>query len=468
MLPETNREPAPIHTIDLIRKKRDGGSLDSREIAFLVSGAASSSIPVAASPIPLEQLSAWLMAAFLRGLSLDETRYLTLAMRDSGEKFDPSRLGKTAVDKHSTGGVGDKTSFLVAPIAAACGLAVPMISGRALGHTGGTLDKLESIPGFRTALTLSDFETVLAQCGASIVSQTPKLVPADRILYALRDRTGTVENPGLICASILSKKLAAGLDALVLDVKTGSGAFLRKQEDAEYLAALMVATAEAAGTRTVALLTDMGQPLGRAAGNWIELVESVELLRNQRASGSEDLRELSLILAGWMIHLGGKAASPQQGRQLAEAAVEDGAALAVFFKMIEAQGGDTSVFDNPAAFHKPGATQVLNARESGYIAEMDTTKIGWAVQRTGAGRENAGEPVDPHAGILFHSRRGAHIEQGQPIATLYATTQAMLAEPIELLQQAITISPTPPAPVELVGRIFTRENAEAHLNNAVR
>ena len=282
---------APLHTIDLIRTKRDGGSLNAHEIGFLVCGAANGSIPA-------EQLSAWLMAAFLRGLSLDETRTLTLAMRDSGEKFSPARLGKAAVDKHSTGGVGDKTSFLVAPIAAACGLAVPMISGRALGHTGGTLDKLESIPGYRTALSLQEFESVLRKCGASIVSQSPALVPADRVLYALRDRTGTVESPGLICASILSKKLAEGLDALVLDVKTGSGAFLRKQEDAEYLAALMVATAEASGTRTVALMTDMSQPLGRCAGNWIELVESVGLLRGERPAGSEDLRELSLILAG--------------------------------------------------------------------------------------------------------------------------------------------------------------------------
>ena len=202
------------------------------------------------------------MAAWIRGLSQDETRALTLAMRNSGEKFDPARLGKAAVDKHSTGGVGDKTSFLVAPLAAACGVAVPMISGRALGHTGGTLDKLESIPGYRTALSLAEFEAVLRRCGASIVGQTPRLVPADRVLYALRDRTGTVESAGLICASILSKKLAAGLDALVLDVKTGSGSFLPRRKDSEYLAALMVATAEAAGTRTVALMTDMGQPLG--------------------------------------------------------------------------------------------------------------------------------------------------------------------------------------------------------------
>jgi pyrimidine-nucleoside phosphorylase len=451
---------APLHAIDLIRKKRDGGSLDEREIGFLVSGAANGSIP-------LEQLSAWLMASWLRGLSLDETRSLTLAMRDSGEKFDPVRLGKAAVDKHSTGGVGDKTSFLVAPIAAACGLAVPMISGRALGHTGGTLDKLESIPGYRTTLTLSEFETVLARCGASIVSQTPALVPADRVLYALRDRTGTVESPGLICASILSKKLAAGLDALVLDVKTGSGAFLRKQEEAEYLAALMVATAEAAGTRTVALLTDMGQPLGRAAGNWIEVVESVELLRGGRPAESEDLRELSLILAGWMNHLGGKASTPDAGRQLAEAALEDGSALAVFFKMIEAQCGDTTVFDDPT-FHKPGATEVLKAWDSGFIAEMDTTKIGWAVQRLGAGRERAGEPVDPHAGIEFHARRGARVEKGQPLATLYATSPALLPEPIALLKQAITLSKAPPGAVALVSRIFNRETAQNYLQNAVR
>jgi pyrimidine-nucleoside phosphorylase len=451
--------PAPLHIIDLIRKKRDGGSLDASEIGYLVAGAASGSIP-------LEQLSAWLMAAWLRGLSLDETRSLTLAMRDSGEKFSPARLGKSAVDKHSTGGVGDKTSFLVAPIAAACGLAVPMISGRALGHTGGTLDKLESIPGYRTALTLQEFETVLARCGASIVSQTPALVPADRVLYALRDRTGTVESPGLICASILSKKLAAGLDALVLDVKTGSGAFLRKREEAEYLAALMVATAEAAGTRTVALLTDMGQPLGRAAGNWIELAESVELLRGRRPPESEDLRELSLILAGWMVHLGGKAATPEAGYSRAEAAIADGSALRAFFAMVEAHGGDIAIFDDPAAFHKPGATAVLAAWEAGYISEMDTTKIGWAVQRLGAGREKAGEPVDPHAGILFHARRGALIAPGQPIATLYATNPALLPEPVALMKQAILISETPPVPVALVSRIFTRETAEAYLREA--
>ena len=288
------------------------------------------------------------------------------------------------------------------------------------------------------------------------------------MLYALRDRTGTVENPGLICASILSKKLAAGLDALVLDVKTGSGAFLRSYEDCEFLAALMVATAEAAGTRTVALLTDMGQPLGHAAGNWIELVECVDLLRGKRPPAIEDLRELSLILAGWMIHLGGKARSPQAGYQLAEAALSDGSALAAFFKMIDAQGGDVSVFDDPASFHKPGATRVVEAWESGIIAEMDTTALGWAVQRTGAGREKAGEPVDPHAGIVFHARRGAYVEAGEPIATIYATNEATLAEPEAILHQAIHFSEESDrgAAAPLVSRVFTREVAAEILKTA--
>jgi pyrimidine-nucleoside phosphorylase len=300
------------------------------------------------------------------------------------------------------------------------------------------------------------------------VSQTPALVPADHILYALRDHTGTVESPGLICASILSKKLAAGLDALVLDVKAGSGAFLRKRDDAEYLSALMVATAEAAGTRTVALMTDMGQPLGRAAGNWIELVEAMELLRGNRPAESEDLRELSLALAGWMIHLGGKAETPEAGFALAEAAIRNGSALRVFLEMVKAQGGDTSVFDDPGGFHKPGATAVLEAWESGFVAEMDTTRIGWAVQRTGAGRLKAREPVDAHAGIVFHARRGARVEKDQPIATLYATRPELLTKPLVLLKQAILISSTAPEPVNLVSRIFTRETAEAYLRDAVR
>jgi pyrimidine-nucleoside phosphorylase len=452
----TSAAEPKIHMIDLIARKRDGGTLNAREIGFLASGAADGSIPI-------EQLAAWLMAARLRGLSLEETQALTLAMRDSGETFDTSRLGRAAVDKHSTGGVGDKTSLLVAPIAAACGVAVPMISGRALGHTGGTLDKLEAIPGFRTALSLAEFEAVLRQCGASIVSQTPTLVPADRVLYALRDRTGTVESPGLICASILSKKLATAPGALVLDVKTGSGSFLRKCEDSEYLAALMVATAEAAGTPTVALMTDMSEPLGRTAGNWIEVAECVELLRGDSPKGNEDLLELSLQLAGWMIHLGGMAASAEAGYQLAENALKSGSALNVFLEMVKAQGGDLRVFDDLKAFHKPGATQVLAAWQTGFISEMDTTALGWAVQRLGAGREKAGEPVDPHAGIVFHAKRGTRVEAGQPFATLFATKPELLAEPVELIRKAVTITENAPQPGKLIGGVFTRKTAEDFL-----
>ena len=466
-----------MHPIDLIRKTRDRQPLSAQEIHFLVVGAAAESIPI-------EQLAAWLMAARIQGLSLDEIRLLTLAMRDSGKRFDPHppTHGKTAVDKHSTGGVGDKTSFLVATIAAACGLAVPMISGRALGHTGGTLDKLEAIPGFRTALSLAEFEAVLRQCGAAIVSQTPDLVPADRILYALRDRTATVESPGLICASILSKKLAAGLDALILDVKTGSGAFLRDLSDAEYLAALLVSTANAAGTRTVALLTDMSQPLGYAAGNWIELVEAVELLRNRRNPQSEDLRELSLQLAAWMIHLGGKASSPDHGYALAEATLHNGSALEHFLAMVAAQGGDTAVFDNPKAFHRPALTHTLTASRSGRILAQDTTTLGWAVQRLGAGRDKPGTPVDPHAGIHFHYRTGDMISAGQSLATLYASTPGHLAEAIPLIESALSwsaptrfasiesASDTPPltAPTPLLLQVIDRDCADAILALAPR
>jgi pyrimidine-nucleoside phosphorylase len=452
---------ASLQMIDLIRKMRDGQSLNDREIGFIVDGAAKESIPI-------EQLSAWLMAAWMNGLSINETRALAIAMRDSGEKLDSSHLGKAAVDKHSTGGVGDKTSFLVAPLAAACGVAVPMISGRALGHTGGTLDKLDSIPGFRSALSLSEFEAVVRRCGVAIVSQTPTLVPADRVLYALRDRTGTVEDPGLICASILSKKLAAGLRALVLDVKTGSGAFLRNRNDADFLAALMVATAESAGTRTVALMTDMSQPLGRTAGNWIEVAECVELLRGERPKDNNDLLELSLRLAGWMVHLGGQAETAEQGYRAAERALTDGNGLKVFLKMVSAQGGDVSVFDDLKGAHKPGATLVLEAWETGYISEMDTMELGWAVQRLGAGRVKAGEPVDPHAGIAFHARRGTLLQKGQPFATLYATSEQMLAEPVARIKAAVRFSDEAPAEVPLVSNTFTRENAEAYLRDAVR
>lgn len=445
-----------MHAVDLIRKKRDGGELNPGEIRWLVEGAARQTVPD-------DQLAAWLMAAWLRGLSLAELEALTLAMRDSGEVLDHSSIGRFTVDKHSTGGVGDKTSFLVAPIAAAAGLADPMISGRALGHTGGTLDKLESIPGYRTQLSSRQMHRVLEQCGCLIAGQTEELVPADRVLYALRDRTATVESPYLICASIMSKKLAAGLQALVLDVKTGSGAFLRDEKEAQFLAALMVATGERAGTRTVAVMTDMNQPLGRFAGNWVEIQEAVELLRGERPAFSEDLRSVSLVLAGWMLHLGGKAASPQDGYTLAESKLADGSALAAFRCMVQAQGGELRVLDDPAAFHRPAVRKTIVAERSGIFAAMDCTLAGWAVQRLGAGRERAGEPVEAHAGLEMHVKLGMPVAAGQPLYTLFTQQQELLAEPVQLLAKAVVITQNPTARPPLIKQVITNENKKLFL-----
>jgi pyrimidine-nucleoside phosphorylase len=442
-----------MHVVDLIKKKRDGAELTADEVEYLVTGAADQSI----SEGPL---AAWLMAIFLRGLSNAELAALTRAMRFSGEILSHARLGRTTVDKHSTGGVGDKTSLLVAPIAAAAGLAVPMISGRALGHTGGTLDKLESIPGYRTQLTQSEARQVLRECGAMIVGQTKDLVPADRVLYDLRDRTGTVESPWLLCASIMSKKLAAGLGGLVLDVKTGSGAFLKDQATARFLAGLMVTTGEEAGTRTAALLTSMDQPLGRFAGNWVEVRESVELLRGERHPLNEDLRELSLVLAGWMIHLGGKAADAAEGRAIAESKLLDGSAYEIFVRMVAAQGGDVRSLNAPAAFHTPKLRRELKAQRSGYITHMNCESIGWAVQRLGAGREHAGEAVSAHAGIEMHVKLGSRIESGHALCTLFTDEQARFDEAEHLLLDAISIHDTQTDPPPLIGEILTGNAVE--------
>jgi pyrimidine-nucleoside phosphorylase len=440
-----------MHVVDILRKTRDSEPLTGEEIRFLVHGAASGSIPEA-------QLAAWLMAVFHGGLSAEELSGLTEAMRTSGETFDARGLGRATVDKHSTGGVGDKTSFLVAPIAAAAGLLDPMISGRALGHTGGTLDKLESIPGFRTGLSLEEMRAVLARTGACMVGQTATLVPADRTLYALRDRTATVESPYLICASIMSKKLAAGLDALVLDVKTGSGAFLRDAAQARFLAKLMVETGERAGTRTVALLTDMSQPLGSAAGNWIEIAECCALMQGERPALSEDLRTLSLELAAWMLFLGGAEKSVDEGRARGEALLANGAAWESFRAIVEAQGGDLRVLDAPGTHHRPGAIGEYRAARSGYLSSMDTTAMGWAVQRLGAGRARAGEPVDAHAGLVMHAKLGWKVREGDSLCTLYATDSAHLAEGEELLRRAVKITDEHEPPPDLIGQVVSLPN----------
>ena len=453
-----------IHPLDVILHKRDGLALSSAEIEAFIQAVVERSASDA-------QIAAFLMAVLLRGMNAQELATLTRAMRFSGEVFDASRLDAFTIDKHSTGGVGDKTSLLLAPILAAAGLGlpnahggpgicVPMISGRSLGHTGGTLDKLETIPGFDTQLSLARFEEVLAQCGAAMIGQTPSLVPADRILYALRDHTGTVESPYLITASIMSKKLAESLNALVLDVKTGSGAFMKRYEDARLLATLMVETGEGNGTRTVALLTQMDQPLGRYAGNWLEVLECIEVMRAgseaERHPLSRDLVELTNTLAGHMLLLTGHVASLQAGIELSNDTLLGGHAFRAFEGMVAAQGGDKDVLWHPHQVHRPKAHTRLLAAHAGFLHSMDCTEVGWAVQRLGAGRARPGDPVSAHAGIEVHAKLGDRVAEGQPLLTLFAEDEALLAEPLAMLRATCSIRAEPPTLLPLVREVIGR------------
>lgn len=466
-----------IHPLDVILHKRDGLELSTAEIQQFVRAVvrsdeakleAHTGLPVAPLPVSERvtgaQIASFLMAVFQRGLSPRELADLTTAMRFSGEVFDAKPLGNTfTIDKHSTGGVGDKSSLLIAPVLAAAGfegmpsISVPMISGRSLGHTGGTLDKLETIPGFDTQLSLARMTEVLRECHAVMMGQTPRLVPADRILYALRDHTGTVESPFLITASIMSKKLAEDLRGLVLDVKVGSGAFMPTYEASKHLAELMVQTGELAGTRTVALLTTMDEPLGRFSGNWVEVWECLDILqartRAARHPMSVDLIELSNALSGWMLFLAGRSATPAAGAQLADETMLSGAAYDAWCKLTVAQGGDLSVFTNPSAFHKPRATRVLRAPRAGYLASLDCKEVGWAVQRLGAGRANPGDLVSAHAGIESHAKLGTRLEAGQSIFTLFSEDEALLDEPYRMLEATVRISEAALQPVSLLREI---------------
>ena len=427
-----------MHPQEVIKRKRDGLVLTENEIREFIQG-------VTARTVSDAQAAAFLMAVFLRGLDAGELSSLTQAMRFSGEVFDSEPLRTFVVDKHSTGGVGDKTSLLIAPILAAAGVAhrtvagvpgicVPTISGRSLGHTGGTLDKLETIPGFDTQLTLARFEEVLRRCGASLIGQTPRLVPADRILYGLRDHTSTVESPYLITASIMSKKLAESLDALVLDVKVGTGAFMQREEDARLLAKLMVHTGNAAGTKTVALLTEMSEPLGRFSGNWVEVLECVDIMQGRRHPLSQDLIHLTNVLSGWMLHLAGHAGSPEEGYLVANKLLATGAAYKAWLEIVAAQGGDVGVFEHPESFHQPASKATLSAEDKGYVAAMDCTEVGWAVQRLGAGRARPGDAVSAHAGIEVHVKVGERVKPGQPLVTLFAEDDSLLDEPLRMLR----------------------------------
>jgi pyrimidine-nucleoside phosphorylase len=452
----------PLHAIDLILAKREGRELTTAQIEFFVHCVvALGEGRATADSITEAQLGSFLMSVFQRGLTLRETADLTRAMRFSGEVFDTKPLNTFSVDKHSTGGVGDKSSLLIAPVLAAAGLegtpriSVPMISGRSLGHTGGTLDKLETIPGFNTQLSLPRMTEVLRECHAVLVGQTPRLVPADRILYAMRDHTGTVESPFLICASIMSKKLAEDLNGLVLDVKVGSGAFMPTYETSKYLAELMVSTGEASGTRTAALLTTMDEPLGRFSGNWVEVWECVDILQGKRHPMSRDLIALSNALSGWMLYLSGKSASPEAGAQLADELMLSGAAYKSWLQIVAAQGGDTGIFADPAAFHRPTACRVLTAARDGYLSEMDCKQVGWAVQRLGAGRAKPGDPVSAHAGLESHAKLGDRLAAGQPVFTLFSEDADLLNEPYQMLLDAVVIREQRPTSQPLLREVIT-------------
>jgi pyrimidine-nucleoside phosphorylase len=391
--------------------------------------------------IPDYQVSAWLMAVVLRSMTRAETAALTDAMLHSGEVLDLSSLTAKKVDKHSTGGVGDKTSLVLAPLAAAAGVAVPMISGRGLGHTGGTLDKLESIPGFNVNLSVAEFRRVLETCGCAMIGQTAEIAPADRKLYALRDVTGTVESPYLICASIMSKKLAEGIDALVLDVKTGSGAFMKREEDAVFLAELMVETGERMGKQVVALITDMDQPLGNLIGNSLEVVECIDILRG---AGPDDLRELCLELAGWMLYLGGASKDVAEGKRKSADLIASGKALEVFRRMIELQGGDPRVIDDIKRLPQAQRRLAIKSSKAGYIAAMQCEQIGTACVILGGGREKKEDSVDPSVGIVLHKKVGDAVSASESLATIYYNSEARAAQARKMLEESCQIRDSPP------------------------
>ena len=423
-----------MRAVDLIRKKRDSGEHSREEIEFLISG-------YTRGDIPDYQMAAWLMATWLRGLSRGEMAALTEAMLHSGEVLDLSDLPAKKVDKHSTGGIGDKTSLILAPIVAAGGLIVPMISGRGLGHTGGTLDKLEAIPRFDVNLSLAEFRRVLGECGMGLIGQTKEIAPADKKIYALRDVTSTVENIGLICGSIMSKKLAEGIDALVLDVKTGSGAFMKREEDAVNLAEVMIDTGKRMGKKVVALITDMDQPLGRAAGHANEVAECIEVLNG---GGPADVRELSLELAAWMFFLGERTKSVEEGRQLAEKMITSGQARQKFKQGIRLQGGDERVVDEPSRLPRARSRVDVPSAVSGYVSGTNCQQFGIALAILDGGREKKEDAIDHAVGLEFHKRIGDRVEKGEALATIHYNAGTRLAEAEQLISANYLISPEAP------------------------
>jgi pyrimidine-nucleoside phosphorylase len=428
-----------MRAVDLILRKRDGGTLSCEEIAYFVRGVTDGSWPD-------YQTSALLMAIVLKGMTADETAALTEAMVDSGVRVDLGHLTGVKVDKHSTGGVGDKTSLILAPLATACGVIVPMMSGRALGHTGGTLDKLEAIPGFRTSLLLGEFQRMLAEVGCSLIGQTAEIAPADKKLYALRDVTGTVESIPLISASIMSKKIAEGIGALVLDVKAGAGAFMKTLDDARALAESLVAIGTRSGVRTEALITAMDAPLGRAVGNALEVVESLETLKGR---GPKALEELSVRLAARMVVLAGIADNVRAEERVREA-IASGTGVEVFRRIVEWQGGDPRVVDDYSRLPAAADRHTLVSPREGYVTAIDAMGIARAAMILGAGRDRVDAAIDPAVGIVLSVERGDAVAGGAPLAELHYNDHRMLFEAIGLANAAIVVGHEPPPATPIV------------------
>jgi len=431
---------------DLIARKQAGQELSASEIEAAVQSYSNGIIPD-------YQMAALLMAIYFQGMSLRETADLTRAMINSGQKMDLTRVLGKKVDKHSTGGVGDKVSLIVAPIVASLGVPVPMISGHGLGHTGGTLDKLESIPGFRTDLSVDEFVRQVADIGCALIGQTADIVPADRKMYALRDVTSTVRSLPLIAGSILSKKVAEGADALLLDVKFGSGAVFSNLDDARKLAQHLVGIGTELGLEVRALLTDMDQPLGMAVGNWLEVVECVQVMKGE--ARPKDLVELSLAQSALMLMMGQKAQGYRSAYQLAEAALDSGKAWSKFAEITRRQGGDIRYLENPALYRKAGVSRTIKADKAGFIAKLEALAIGQAAVSLGAGRRQKEDRIDYTAGILLRCRIGDRVAQGDPIATIYSAGEEKIKAVMPALVAAFGISQEPPAPRPLILSMIT-------------
>jgi len=432
-----------MNVAELILKKRDGCALVEAEIAFLING-------YTVGRIPDYQMAAFCMAVFHRGMNAEETLSLTRAMLHSGSVLDFTSLSGLKLDKHSTGGVGDKTSLIIAPLVAAAGAYVPMISGRGLGFTGGTLDKLETIPGFRVQLPLSRFKAVVEQVGCAMIGQTDEIAPADRKLYALRDVTATVESIPLICASIMSKKLAEGLDGLVLDVKTGAGAFMPSLEQASDLAQSLVDIGNGLGTQTVALITDMNQPLGKAVGNALEVQEAIQTLKG---SGPQDLASLCEKLSSRMLSLDLDATGRNGARTSVAEALNSGRALEKFGQMVEAQGGDPRVIEYPALLPQAAFQEVIESGAEGFVLGVSARTVGRASMALGAGRETVDARIDPSVGILLNKKIGDHVEKGEPLCTVFYNQAARLESVRQRLVEAFVIAADRAEPPPLIKRV---------------